>query len=83
MRDGLEEHGAEIMTIIYEMITRVQVRGNEGPHLCTVSKNEEKILNLRGSVEVKKGKYQISKFLIVVTEGGLTNIGTGMMGVGK
>lgn len=51
--DGLEEHRIESMMVIYEMITRVQMRGNEGLNLCNVSKNGEKILNTREFVEGK------------------------------
>lgn len=41
------------MVIIYEMITRVQMRGNEGLNLHSVCKNGEKILNMREFVEIK------------------------------
>lgn len=53
MKDGLEEEGIEHMTIIYEMITRAQMRGNEGLNLCSVNNNGEEILNTGEFVEVK------------------------------
>lgn len=43
MKDGSEEPGIETMTVIYEMMTRVQTRGNEGLNLYSVSKNGEEI----------------------------------------
>lgn len=41
------------MTVIYEMITRVQMTGNEGLNWYSVSKNREEILNARKFVAVK------------------------------
>lgn len=41
------------MKIIYEIITRDQMRNNKDLNLCSVSKNEGKILNTREVVKVK------------------------------
>lgn len=45
--DGLEERGTESMESIYEIVARVQTRDSEDLNLWSVSKNGEKILNMR------------------------------------
>lgn len=50
---GSKEHRIESTMITYEMTPRVQMRGNEGLNLCSVSKDGGKVFNIRGFVEVK------------------------------
>lgn len=43
----MEERGTESMESIYEIVVRVQMRDSEDLNLWSVSKNGEKILNMR------------------------------------